>query len=134
MMDRSSEAQRLRPEGELAPGTIVCDVMGEKIGEVTVSALADGYFVIKQGWLFTHELYLPASTITRQDATTIGLNLHKEELKQEQWRHPPSDEVLANQSAQPIVGPGTPGMLPGSNEGSVSSMPPAEDNPPQGNG
>src|SRR5215469_1595892 len=121
MMDRSSEEQQLQPEGELAPGTIVCDVMGEKVGEVTVSALADGYFIIKQGWLFTHELYLPASTIKRQDDTAIGLNLHKEDLKQDQWKHPPSDDVLAQQSAQPIVGPGTAGMAPGSNEESVIS-------------
>jgi hypothetical protein len=88
-------------KGALPRGTTVYAVNGEKVGRVTLSALQDGYFVVEQGWLFTHELFLPAAAIAKRDALWIGLNLSKVELRQPRWRVP-SDEWLVSGSIRPI--------------------------------
>src|SRR5690349_18652500 len=91
-------------EGELPHGTSVSAVNGEKVGQVILSALRDGYFVVEQGWLFSHELFLPATAIARRDARGLGLNLSKGDLRQPRWRVPP-DEWLIGGAMRPIVPP-----------------------------
>lgn len=130
MMDRPPE--QLPPQGGLAIGTIVYDVNGDKVGEVSVSALRDGYFVVKQGWLFTHELYLPVTAIAKQDTMWVGLNLTKEELKDDRWKQPPSDDVLSH-TAQPFIQPSPGGLEPSPTDGGVINLPPPEAEPPLGN-
>ena len=89
-------------EGEIPRGTTVYAFKGEKVGHVTLSALRDGYFIVKQGWLSSHELFLPATAIARRDTRGIGLNLSKGDLRQPRWRVPP-DEWLVSGSMRPIV-------------------------------
>ena len=103
MMNETSLQQNIL-EGELPQGTTVYAVNGEQVGHVSLSALGDGYFIVKQGWLFSHELFLPATAIARRDAQGIGLNLSKGELRQPRWRIPP-DEWLVSGSMRPIVPP-----------------------------
>jgi hypothetical protein len=91
-------------EGELPRGTTVYAVNGEKVGQVILSALRDGYFVMEQGLLFTHELYLPVTAIDRRDGLWIGLNLSKGELRQPRWRVPP-DEWLVSGSIRSSIPP-----------------------------
>ncbi len=131
MMERPPEP-RFPEEEELAIGTTVYDVNGDKVGEVVASSLRDGYFVIEQGWLFTHELYLPASAIARQDSMWVGLNLSKDQLKDERWRKPPSDDVLSH-TARPFIQPSPGGMEPSPADGGVINLPPPEAEPPLGN-
>lgn len=94
---------------------------------MTLSALRDGYFIVEQGWLFTHELFLPATAIVRRDVRGIGLNLSKGDLRQPHWRVPP-DEWLIGGSMRPPVPPTR-----AESEGSPTTdeampLPPAESN------
>lgn len=116
-------------EGELPRRTTVYADNGEKVGQVSLSALRDGYFVVEQGWLFSHELFLPATAIARRDARGIGLNLSKGDLRQPHWRVPP-DAWLVGGSMPPIVPP-----IRSEREGSPTRdedmpLPPAESDPP----
>ncbi|HEY7348464.1 MAG TPA: hypothetical protein VH599_09145 [Ktedonobacterales bacterium] len=117
------------PTEEILKGTSVYDVNGDKIGHVTLSTLRDGYFVVEQGRLFTHELFLPGTAIQARNAMGITLRLSKEELKQEQWKQPPR-ESASGPSAQPTVPPSTPAPGPVVAEGEVIQMPPPENPPP----
>ncbi len=117
------------PEGELLPGTTVYDVDGQKVGPVRLSALRDGYFVVEQGWLFTHELYLPTTAIAKRDAMWVGLNLSKEELRQSRWKTPP-DEWLVSGPTRPFVPPSPPENRPVTNEGEDMPPPAQESEPP----
>ena len=91
-------------EGELPRGTTVYAVNGEQVGQVFLSALRDGYFIVEQGWLFSHELFLPATAIARRDARGLGLTLAKGDLRQPRWRVPPDEWLIAG-SLRPIVPP-----------------------------
>lgn len=98
MMQSSPEASA--PVVELALGTIVYDVEGEKVGKVIFSTLHTGYFVVEQGWLLTREFYLPPGAIQLREQDWIKLRLSKEELKQDQWKSPPPEHL---QGASPKV-------------------------------
>lgn len=115
-------------EGELPPGTTVSAVNGEQVGHVSLSALRDGYFIVNQGWLFTHELFLPATVIARRDARGIGLTLSKGDLRQPRWRVPP-DEWLIGGSMRPIVPPSRAESESSSRTDEGMSLPPAERDP-----
>ncbi len=91
MLNRSPEASA--PVVELALGTIVYAVEGEKVGKVSFSTLHTGYFVVQQGWLLTRDLYLPPDAIELREEDWIKLRLSKEELKQDQWKSPPPEHL-----------------------------------------
>jgi hypothetical protein len=98
MMNKSSGATA--PVVELALGTIVYDVEGEKVGKVTFSTLHTGYFVVQQGWLLTRDIYLPPDAIQLREEDWIKLRLSKEELKLERWKNPPHEHL---QGASPAA-------------------------------
>lgn len=77
------------PVAEIPENTNVYDVAGEKVGHVSFSAMRDGFFVVEKGWLFTHQLYIPATAILANDANGITLRLSKEELKDDRWKQAP---------------------------------------------
>jgi hypothetical protein len=81
------------PVMEIPLGTIVYDAQGEKVGKVTFSTLHTGYFVVEKGGLFSHELYLPPTTIQARGEDVLHLNLTKDELKQDQWKEPPPENL-----------------------------------------
>ncbi len=116
-------------EGDISRGTTVYDVNGEKVGQVSLSALRDGYFVVEQGWLFSHELFLPNTAIAKRDALWIGLNLSKTQLRQQRWRVPP-DEWLVSGPIRPIVSANPAEGEGGPTRGEDIPLPPAESDPP----
>ncbi len=78
---------------ELSLGTVVYDADGGKVGKVIFSSLHTGYFVVDKRGLFSRELYLPATAIRARGEESIQLNLTKEELKQDQWKNPPRENL-----------------------------------------
>ncbi|HEY7123530.1 MAG TPA: hypothetical protein VH540_06225 [Ktedonobacterales bacterium] len=88
-------------EEPLAPGTHVFDVNGAKVGQVRLSALSKGYFIVEQGWLVSHELFLPATSISRRDTRGVSLNLSKQELRQQRWRVPPDEWLVGEPMHSP---------------------------------
>lgn len=95
------------PMADIPEGTSVHDVSGEKIGHISFSAMRDGFFVVEKGWLFTHQLYLPATAILAHDADGLTLRLSKEELKQDRWKQPP-ESAPSDIAAQAPVYPNSP--------------------------
>lgn len=94
------------PMEEIPIGITVYDANGNKVGAVTFSALHDGYFVVEKGFLFTHELFLPATAIQARDLNGLTLRLTKDELKDDQWKQPPTGMNTA--TTQPSVYPNSP--------------------------
>ncbi|HEY7122803.1 MAG TPA: DUF2171 domain-containing protein [Ktedonobacterales bacterium] len=88
----------------IVEGTTVYDSQGEKVGVVSLPTMQGNHLVVEKGWLFTHEIYIPLTSIRAQDANGIYLNLTKEELKDDQWKVPPGggSEV---ETASPIPPP-----------------------------
>jgi hypothetical protein len=79
------------PMEEIPQCMIVHDANGDKVGNVTFSALRDGYFVVEKGFLFTHELFLPVTAIAARDANGLTLRLTKDDLKLDQYQQPPTE-------------------------------------------
>jgi hypothetical protein len=100
----NSPIEPTTPMEELPQGSLVSDANGDKVGTVTLSALGDGYFVVEKGFLFTHELFLPVTAIQTRDADGVTLRLTKDELKQDQWKQPPSgmDTAVPLPAADPV--------------------------------
>ncbi len=102
-------------------GMPVFDSQGEKVGVVGQPAVQGNCLVVQKGLLFPHNLYLPFSTVHARDGNGVYLNLTKEELKDDQWKHPPGGaEVQSTIPDQPPVAPADPmlgvlggGILPG---------------------
>ncbi|HEU5369890.1 MAG TPA: hypothetical protein VFU69_15565 [Ktedonobacterales bacterium] len=92
------------PLEEIPQDTPVYDVNGEKVGNVVVSTMRDGYFVIEKGVIFTQELYIPAVAVLGRDAHSVRLRLSKDELKDERWKQPPSSiDVAAPTNVPPTA-------------------------------
>jgi hypothetical protein len=89
MMDNTPATDELMVAHSYTEGTAVLDSQGEKVGVVSLPTTQGNYLVMKKGWLFTYELYIPLSAIHAQDANGIYLNLSKDELQDEQWKVPP---------------------------------------------
>jgi len=76
----------------LANGLDVIGSDDEKIGEVQ-DALGE-YFVVKKGWLFPTEYYVPSAAIVNVDDRAVYLNVTKDEALNQGW-----DAVPASVSA-----------------------------------
>jgi hypothetical protein len=83
-------------------GANVYDVASEKVGTVSGQDSQAGWLSIQQGWLFTHEVYVPLSLVVSQDDKGVFLNVSKDELKEERWKVPPTAAALA--TTTPSVG------------------------------
>ena len=75
--------------GQIQNGTDVFSRDGEKIG--SVSGVADQYFVIEKGFIFTTDLYVPMSAIERIDEDGIDLSMTKEEIDNNDWSQAPAE-------------------------------------------
>lgn len=71
-------------------GTDVYGSDGEKIGDV--AGIADNYFVIEKGFLFTTDIYVPMSAITSVDDDRVTLAMTKDQVENEDWSHEPADD------------------------------------------
>ena len=110
----------------IVEGTTVYDSQGEKVGAVSLPTMQGNYLVVEKGWLFTHELYIPLTSIRTQDANGIYLTLTKEELKHDQWKVPPGggsavEAAPSNPPLRPAPDPGLADL----NGGLIPSPPPA---------
>src|SRR5919112_1600590 len=75
---------------QIRTGTSVYGSDGEKIGDV--AGVADRYFVIEKGFLFTTDIYVPLSAVASADEDGITLSMTKDEVENNDWSSEPSDD------------------------------------------
>ena len=75
---------------QIQTGTSVYGSDGEKIGDV--AGVADRYFVIEKGFLFTTDIYVPLSAVASADEDGITLSMTKDEVENNDWSSEPSDD------------------------------------------
>lgn len=78
---------------DIQTGTSVYSSDGEKIGDV--AGVADTYFVIEKGFIFTTDIYVPMSAVSSADDDGINLSLTKDEVENSDWSHQPADDLGA---------------------------------------
>ncbi|HEU5348892.1 MAG TPA: hypothetical protein VFU63_09815 [Ktedonobacterales bacterium] len=77
----------------ISPGAAVYDLNGDKIGTVQQYNPQADCLVVEKGFIFTKDVYIPASTIERSDANGVWVTLTKDELKSERYEQPPTPGV-----------------------------------------
>ena len=75
---------------QIRTGTSVYGSDGEKIGDV--AGVADRYFVIEKGFLFTTDIYVPLSAVASADDDGITLSMTKDEVENNDWSSEPTDD------------------------------------------
>jgi hypothetical protein len=115
-------------ELEISAGTPVFTVNGDKVGRVTHSALHEDYFMMEQGWLWSHTLFLPRRVIHLREARGITLTLSKDDLRLERWKTPPLMHP-SDEASRPFFPPRPPVASPGPTDQGVVQPPSAS---PQG--
>jgi len=88
-------------QSALQVGTTVYSSDGDKIGDI--AEVQPNYFVIEKGFIFTEDLYIPASAVAASDADGVRLNLTKDEIDAQDWSSVP---VLSDQQSPGPVGYG----------------------------
>lgn len=73
---------------QIMEGTPVYDRIGEKVGTIEGSNAQANMIVVKQGLIFTHDVYIPMNAVTRADRSGIYVDLTKDELKSERYATP----------------------------------------------
>ena len=74
----------------IQPGTNVYGSDGDKVGDV--SEVGSNYVLVRQGWLFTTDMYIPLSAIVGVDNDGIRLNVTKDQIGDLGWDVIPTDE------------------------------------------
>jgi len=74
----------------IQPGTNVYGSDGDKVGDV--SEVGANYVLVRQGWLFTKDIYIPLSAIVGADDDGIRLNVTKDQIGDLGWDVMPTDE------------------------------------------
>ena len=64
---------------------------GEKIG--TIAAVENNYFIIEKGFIFTEDVFVPMSAISRVEDDNVHLFLTKAQVEGEDWSAPPVEDV-----------------------------------------
>jgi uncharacterized protein (TIGR02271 family) len=78
---------------QIQTGTDVYGSDGEKVG--TIAGIADNYFVIEKGFIFTTDIYVPMSAVARVDDDKVMLSMTKDQVENEDWTREPAEEVPA---------------------------------------
>ena len=73
---------------QIQTGTSVYGSDDEKIGEV--SGVADDYFVIEKGFIFTTDIFVPISAVAGVDDDGIRLTMTKDQVENEDWTEAPA--------------------------------------------
>jgi uncharacterized protein (TIGR02271 family) len=73
---------------QIQTGTSVYGSDNEKVGEV--AGIADDYFVIEKGFIFTTDIYVPMSAVAGVDEDGIRLSLTKDQVENEDWTEAPA--------------------------------------------
>jgi hypothetical protein len=102
----------------IEPGWEVVGSDDQKIG--SVKEIGEGFVLVKQGLIFSKDIYIPTDAITAADLDrrTVVINIPKGAVENMGWSSPPEVPLA------PIAP--TPGMTPGRPADSFS-MPPARD-------
>lgn len=72
---------------QIETGTSVYGSDGEKIGDV--ASVANDYFVIEKGFIFTTDLFVPLSAVAGVDEDGIRLSMTKDQIENEEWSEAP---------------------------------------------
>ena len=94
---------------QIKTGTDVYGSDGEKIG--SIAGVADNYFVIEKGFIFTTDIYVPMSAVARVDDDKVMLSMTKDQVENEDWTREPAEEIPA-MGAAPRTPSRTPAPLP----------------------
>jgi uncharacterized protein (TIGR02271 family) len=73
---------------QIQTGTSVYGNDNEKIGEV--AGVADRYFVIEKGFIFTTDIFVPMSAVAGVDEDGIRLSMTKDQVEDEDWTEAPA--------------------------------------------
>jgi uncharacterized protein (TIGR02271 family) len=76
---------------QIQTGTDVYGSDAEKIG--TIAGVADDYFVIEKGFIFTTDIFVPMSAVSNVSDDRVTLNVTKDQVESEDWTHQPVDDV-----------------------------------------
>ena len=74
---------------QIRQGLSVYGSDGEKIGEV--SGVADNYFVIEKGFIFTTDIFVPLSAVANVDEDGLRLSMTKDQVENEDWSEAPAE-------------------------------------------
>jgi uncharacterized protein (TIGR02271 family) len=91
---------------QIQTGTSVYGSDGEKIGDV--SGVADTYFIIEKGFLFTTDIFVPMSAVASADEDRVTLSMTADEVEDRDWSHEPTDDGH-DRSAYDAAGAGASG-------------------------
>ena len=84
---------------QIQTGTTVYGSDGEKIGDV--AGVANDYFVIEKGFLFTTDIFVPITAVAGVDDDGIRLSMTKDQVENEDWSEAPvaTDTTYASDDA-----------------------------------
>jgi len=68
-------------------GTDVIGADGEKVGEI--DAVERDYFIVRKGFFFPQDHYIPLTAVSSYDAATVYLNVTRDEALEQEWTTPP---------------------------------------------
>ncbi len=77
------------------------DVYGadnDKIGEI--DAVEQDHFVVRKGFFFPEDHYIPVSAVATFDDGAVYLNVTKDQALEQQWNTPPATTTLAGTEAE----------------------------------
>jgi len=71
--------------GQVAEGTPVYDVNGERVGHVSKQIMEGDNIILHKGLIFPKDLYIPLSIVRRSDSNGVSLSITKDELQHERY-------------------------------------------------
>ncbi len=83
--------------GTIREGMNVLGSDGEKLGEV--DAIEGNFVVVKKGFFFPKDYYIPTDAVASTDADNIHLTVSKDAALNEQWETPPTGAEVTDYSA-----------------------------------
>lgn len=87
------DSEQGSPRPAFLAGLPVFDMNHEKVGVITAAPPNVGYVIMQQGWLFTHDAYVPLEAIALADASGMYLRYPKSALKLFAWEEPPTTQL-----------------------------------------
>lgn len=82
---------------DVIPGTPVYGSDDKKVG--TVQESYNDSFMVKSGFFFVHDYYIPYGAIARADPERIVLSMTGDDAKHQDWQHRPQSATTASQQA-----------------------------------
>ncbi|HVC33786.1 MAG TPA: DUF2171 domain-containing protein [Chloroflexota bacterium] len=70
------------------PGWAICGSDGKQVGKV--DEVGQNYLLMKKGFLFPKDVYIPFSAVERVQPNQVVLNVPDDQVAKEHWEHPPA--------------------------------------------